>query len=1143
MRMKGRRLALLLAGALPLLADEHDIVIEVGEQSAHAGQTEESLRLQPQVAIVDDDENDHHGHDVAEALHDDGLRKLPALSEASLLLDEAEDVKAKPQDGQIAKDTEPSKDDSSITEDEAISDPINDSSTVGDDKVKDPDPLENQEKVTPDDPSTQPSLEDSEASRVNESAGKSKNADHNFKGEDSSVPVDNEESTTSTDSNASETIIEEKDDDDSTSDDNATAQDESTTGHPDTASTHDDTSSSTTTSDEDTNTKSSEEEEDVLTERLTVDYASKSAGALILEKSPSMKGTSNLLNSDRDKYAIAPCEEKKVVVISLSEDILVEKVKLANYERYSSRVEDFQILGSQDMANWEDFGNYKAHSGNGEQTFQLTEPSWARYLKFRFISHYGDEYYCTVSQIKVHGKTNLQDFTERKQREDSEQALLEELVDDGDVENVHVVATDTSETSQDDDAVGKDTQSGSNAAKAQEAPSVSMGEASTSNSGDTEKKSNEAEPSQDGKPIEDSDNADATLKSEGSLETEEKESVPVKSSSKEDSDKSMRSVSNTSSTSSEGSTDNSDNDKEDSEECTTNEDEEETATIDNVPTPQKKGSFCMQGETFDSNLPDALMNFQWESVLETSNALSTASIDRSASGRATEPRMPAPETLDIHAIRHKDDTAGFNDVIKDAVHEVLAQASDYTISDAINDLKQKMRTTIETTIGKVDYSSSSGSTRKTMETSIPAQADGQEQDSSGQVEAASSEVGLASSTSATQETKKDTQVSAQADKSENLQSNPESATTTNETPETNHHALADDGNAGLARVLKRFPSAECLETLNYTEFKAKIISKAKAKPGSSAPAGGGHVSGGRNEPIFKTLTDEIRTLQINQSVNDQFTKSLVSCYQRVLLDMSAEMESLQANQDKRLSEVEAMIQEMKAQSMTNQVKEIFAWFLSIVSVGAIKLFVSVLSVMDDPKVHAAVADAMERIKRVNLKQEGLSVLNWVKKVNREDLTDLVEIGETEQLKFAGVVLVILFIIRLALRVKKSAQTSNMPQLVKCKESVTKMDPPEEIKDIQEAQQVETMKSEAKVGQGNDCDRSINDPFDLEATMNRDSPDGDLPNPNLVPAVVTVETMKSTDNGNVVEDNRDESINDSVDSTASTNSDSVHQIQT
>ena len=50
------------------------------------------------------------------------------------------------------------------------------------------------------------------------------------------------------------------------------------------------------------------------------------------------KGYSNLLNDDKDKYAIALCSEKKWVVIGLSEDILISNVIIANYEKYSSRV-------------------------------------------------------------------------------------------------------------------------------------------------------------------------------------------------------------------------------------------------------------------------------------------------------------------------------------------------------------------------------------------------------------------------------------------------------------------------------------------------------------------------------------------------------------------------------------------------------------------------------------------------------------------------------------------------------------------------------------------------------------------------------------------------------------------------------------
>ncbi len=66
-------------------------------------------------------------------------------------------------------------------------------------------------------------------------------------------------------------------------------------------------------------------------------FASHSAGAVIIDKAPSTaKGYSNLLNDDKDKYNICPCNEKRWVVIGLSEDILINSVAMANYEKYSS---------------------------------------------------------------------------------------------------------------------------------------------------------------------------------------------------------------------------------------------------------------------------------------------------------------------------------------------------------------------------------------------------------------------------------------------------------------------------------------------------------------------------------------------------------------------------------------------------------------------------------------------------------------------------------------------------------------------------------------------------------------------------------------------------------------------------------------
>lgn len=148
-------------------------------------------------------------------------------------------------------------------------------------------------------------------------------------------------------------------------------------------------------------------------QHLLVDFASKSAGALILEKSPNWKGASNLLNDDRDKYAIVPCqEENKSVVVSLSEDILVKRISLANYERFSSQIKDFQIYGTQTLGQWVDLGTFHAKTGNGKQSFDLERPTWARYLKFHFLSFYGDEHYCTVSQLSAYGSTMVQGFHE-----------------------------------------------------------------------------------------------------------------------------------------------------------------------------------------------------------------------------------------------------------------------------------------------------------------------------------------------------------------------------------------------------------------------------------------------------------------------------------------------------------------------------------------------------------------------------------------------------------------------------------------------------------------------------------------------------------------------------------------------------------
>jgi hypothetical protein len=64
-----------------------------------------------------------------------------------------------------------------------------------------------------------------------------------------------------------------------------------------------------------------EDEDSHIGKRRQVNFASVSAGAVVLESSPKANGYHHLLNDDKDKYGISPCSEKKWLVIGLSEDV------------------------------------------------------------------------------------------------------------------------------------------------------------------------------------------------------------------------------------------------------------------------------------------------------------------------------------------------------------------------------------------------------------------------------------------------------------------------------------------------------------------------------------------------------------------------------------------------------------------------------------------------------------------------------------------------------------------------------------------------------------------------------------------------------------------------------------------------------
>lgn len=144
----------------------------------------------------------------------------------------------------------------------------------------------------------------------------------------------------------------------------------------------------------------------VETEGTEYNYASAAKGAKVLSFNKEAKGATNILSRDKDKYLRNPCSaEEKYVVVELSEETLVDSFEIANFEHHSSNLREFELHGSLVYPTdvWVKLGNFTAANVKLAQKFRLDEPKWVRYLKLNLLSHYGSEFYCTLSVLEVYG--------------------------------------------------------------------------------------------------------------------------------------------------------------------------------------------------------------------------------------------------------------------------------------------------------------------------------------------------------------------------------------------------------------------------------------------------------------------------------------------------------------------------------------------------------------------------------------------------------------------------------------------------------------------------------------------------------------------------------------------------------------------
>ena len=170
-------------------------------------------------------------------------------------------------------------------------------------------------------------------------------------------------------------------------------------------------------------------------------YASFDCAATILKSNSECKSASSILVENKDSYMLNTCSaNNKFFIVELCDPILVDTVVLANYEFFSSIFQHFRVSVSDrypvKIDKWRDLGTFEGRNSRQVQAFLIEHPQiWARYLRIEFLSHYGGEYYCPVSLLRVHGTTMLEEYRHE------EEVARGENVDEEAVLEVEATAT------------------------------------------------------------------------------------------------------------------------------------------------------------------------------------------------------------------------------------------------------------------------------------------------------------------------------------------------------------------------------------------------------------------------------------------------------------------------------------------------------------------------------------------------------------------------------------------------------------------------------------------------------------------------------------------------------------------------------
>ncbi|KAF4336234.1 SLP1 [Fusarium beomiforme] len=145
-------------------------------------------------------------------------------------------------------------------------------------------------------------------------------------------------------------------------------------------------------------------------------YSSFDAGATILKTSPGARNPKAILVENKDSYMLFECRAKeKWVVVELSDDVLIDTVVLANFEFFSSMIHTFTVSVSDrypvKMDKWKQLGIFHAENSRAIQPFLIQNPRhYSKYVRIDYLTHYGTQFYCPVTLLRIHGTRMLDKF-------------------------------------------------------------------------------------------------------------------------------------------------------------------------------------------------------------------------------------------------------------------------------------------------------------------------------------------------------------------------------------------------------------------------------------------------------------------------------------------------------------------------------------------------------------------------------------------------------------------------------------------------------------------------------------------------------------------------------------------------------------